>query len=278
MLLNSTNMNSPEYHIAFNLLQCLSEIPSLRIEEVAKRCFTSSATLSRFCTKLGYSNYTVFRKAVQHEMEDIEKQERNQAKILSLPTNIALPSVLDSMLIALRAFRASLNTKQIMNAAKEIADSPQCVIMGPDIVQPAILDFQIKMYMAGKNITFQKSIPIDSIEESGQILDKDTLLIYLFPVNRLLSTNLELVRTTSALFKMPCRKLLVTASQEVEIFLPDANIISLPTVPNQFNEQSTSLLSLQCALEMVYVAFRHLLAQRAQDAFRSEKDRTGEDN
>lgn len=260
MLVNSTDKHAPEYHIAYNLLLCLNEIPNLRIEEAAKRCLTSPATLSRFCTRLGYSNYTVFRKAVKQEMQAIEEDREKQSDIWDYPLPVMMPSVLDSTILTLRALRSSLDIDQIRKAASDLMDAEDCVIMGPDAVQPAVLDFQMKMFFLGHIITYQKGI--DQTKEDGQPLLENKLLIYLFPIRRLLSSNINLVKQTNMLLKTQCKKIFITVTPELRVYQPDASCILLPSMPDQFNAHTNSILALQCALEMIYMTFHQMKKEK----------------
>lgn len=257
MLINSTDKQTPEYHIAYNLLLCLREIPDLRIETAAKRCLTSPATLSRFCTRLGYSNYTVFRKAVRLEMEAIAQEQSKQNDILDYPAAMLAPSVLDSTVLTLRAFRSSIDVEQVKRAAKDLMHASERIIMGPDAVQPAVLDFQMKMFFSGRTVTYQKGV--DQARNDFGPLDENVLLIYLFPVRRLLSSNLDLVKQTSTLLKSPCKKIFITVSPELQVYQPDASCILLPDSEDKFNAHTNSIMALQCALEMIYVTFRRML-------------------
>ncbi len=257
MLVNSTDKRTPEYHIAYNLLQCLQEIPHLRIEEAAKRCLTSPATLSRFCTRLGYSNYTVFRKSVKQEMQAIEEDSQKQSDIWDYPLPVLMPSVLDSTILTLRALRSSLDINQIRKAASDLYHAKDCIIMGPDAVQPAVLDFQMKMFFSGCIITYQKGI--DQTKEDISPLPEDTLLIYLFPIRRLLSSNINLVKQTGSLLKTRCKKIFITNTPELKVYQPNASCILLPSMPDQFNAHTNSILALQCALEMMYMTYHQML-------------------
>lgn len=56
-IINSSDLNSPEFRIATFLLQEIkkSEVPS--ITDIAEHCYVSKATVSRFCRKIGFSDY-----------------------------------------------------------------------------------------------------------------------------------------------------------------------------------------------------------------------------
>jgi len=49
------------YELAILLLEHESEIQNSSIEKIAQACFVSTATLSRFCRKLGFENYNEFK-------------------------------------------------------------------------------------------------------------------------------------------------------------------------------------------------------------------------
>jgi RpiR family transcriptional regulator, carbohydrate utilization regulator len=260
MIVNSTDNHAPEYHIANTLLKAMRDIPQLRIETAAKQCLTSPATLSRFCTRLGYSNYTVFRKAVQSELEEVAAENKRRSDIWYYPISALAPSVLDSTVLMIRSLRQIMDIEQIKKGAEDLLSAEERIIMGPDAVQPVVLDFQMKMFLSGYNVSYQKYAASES-EEDPVLSSESTLLIYLFPISQFLSGNINYVRQTGTVLKTKCKKLFITVTPELQVFAPDAACILLPNIPDQFNTHTNSILALQCALEMLYLTFHKMLQE-----------------
>ncbi len=216
--------------------------------------------MSRFCTRLGYSNYTVFRKAVQLELDDMKAENQKQSDIWDYPLSVLAPSVLDSSVLTLRAFRSVLDIEQIKKGAADLLHASELIIMGPDAVQPAVLDFQMKMYLSGYTVLYQKGT--NQAKFDLEPLPESALLIYLFPIRQLLSSNLNYVKQTSTVLKTKCKKLFITVTPELQVYQPDAACILLPNMPDQFNAHANSILALQCALEMLYLTFRPMLQNK----------------
>jgi Transcriptional regulators len=57
--------NDIYYHIAQTILLHQAKIPTMGIEELATLCFTSPATISRFCRKLSFSSYADLKQGLK---------------------------------------------------------------------------------------------------------------------------------------------------------------------------------------------------------------------
>ena len=55
--LDSANESDTNYNIAWYMAHHLSALANMGISKLAKECFVSPATISRFCRALGYENY-----------------------------------------------------------------------------------------------------------------------------------------------------------------------------------------------------------------------------
>lgn len=67
-VLNSQNVDSPDYRIAKYMIQNLHCVDKMPLKEVADRCFVSKATVSRFCRKIGYEDYQAMNQDIHRTM------------------------------------------------------------------------------------------------------------------------------------------------------------------------------------------------------------------
>ncbi|MDL2220547.1 hypothetical protein LJC55_02660 [Eubacteriales bacterium OttesenSCG-928-N14] len=60
-IVNSSDRENTDYFIAMGLLKSIDSIANSSIEQMAEHCDTSTASLSRFCRKMGFQNYVLFK-------------------------------------------------------------------------------------------------------------------------------------------------------------------------------------------------------------------------
>ena len=67
-LQNKEMLSSTEMIVSDYLIENYRDLPKLSTRELAKRTFTSSAAIVRFCQKLGFEGYTDFKLSFMIEM------------------------------------------------------------------------------------------------------------------------------------------------------------------------------------------------------------------
>src|SRR5699024_2773349 len=72
--LNAAKEEDMYYSIALTTVQNLDIIPNCSINELADLCFTSTATISRFCKKFGCASFPKFKEEVREGLN----QARNE--------------------------------------------------------------------------------------------------------------------------------------------------------------------------------------------------------
>ena len=83
---NREILSSTEIIVADYLIENYRDLPNLSTRELAKRTFTSSAAIVRFCQKLGFEGYTDFKLSFMAEM--LKHGDEVQAQIISEQDNI----------------------------------------------------------------------------------------------------------------------------------------------------------------------------------------------
>ena len=66
-MLNDSEYDSTEAHIAESLLGMIKEIEHMPIDQVADKCHISKSTLSKFVKRLGFEDYKEFRDNARNE-------------------------------------------------------------------------------------------------------------------------------------------------------------------------------------------------------------------
>ncbi len=65
-IMNVSPKDDINYQIAFYIKNNIDKIGSLKIEDLARNCYTSNATISRFIKNLGFDSYKSFREEGEH--------------------------------------------------------------------------------------------------------------------------------------------------------------------------------------------------------------------
>ena len=76
----SDNLSPTERAVAEQILRTPELVTQLSIHELAKRTFSSSATIVRLCSHIGYSGYRAFRQAVSQELAVRSQLHKSQEK------------------------------------------------------------------------------------------------------------------------------------------------------------------------------------------------------
>ena len=73
IFLDTADDNDTNYNIGWYLAHHFSEIATMGISELAKKCYVSPATISRFCRALGYENFAHLKQECAEFSSDMKK-------------------------------------------------------------------------------------------------------------------------------------------------------------------------------------------------------------
>lgn len=85
-LQNTALLSDTEIIVAKYLIENYRDVSNLSTRELAKRTFTSSAAIVRFCQKLGFEGYSDFR--IRFLTEMMQHGDEAQAQLISEQDNI----------------------------------------------------------------------------------------------------------------------------------------------------------------------------------------------
>jgi len=152
-IVNSYSPQHADYQIAKPLLSNLREIGSLSVEQMAERCFVSTASLIRFAKNLGFANYSQFRhvfemslslwvpaKPIEGDYTRVEFEKR----LLQLIRN--------EMAHSINNVHTVLNEELLTHIVDTMDQSDHIYLLEDSILKSCSLDFQQKMFLAGKTI------------------------------------------------------------------------------------------------------------------------------
>lgn len=148
------------------------------IESMSKELSVSIASLSRFVKKLGFENYSAFRKELSNEMLlNLDPSRKMQSYLTQITTeNDSIEQQLFKDINTLSKFIQKINHKEVDKAIVEIAKSKSIILMGLGISKSLIyfLDFRLKRM--GIQTKLMVNGGVEFIEELTTI-GKDDLII-----------------------------------------------------------------------------------------------------
>lgn len=213
--LDTADESDTNYNIAWYMVHNLEKLATIGISELAKECFVSPATISRFCRSLGYDNFAhlkqdcTYIKQLKQRSVDLTKIPYDAMK--KMPAK-ASNNHIDKIIDALENMKETLDWKAIDNCLKYIKESKKTVFFGSQFSHSAALHLQADMLMLGKftlaYMDYTKQV------ESARHLDSDSVAI-------LISVNGNFIKGASKAFhyikKSKCKFVVITMQPSLEL-------------------------------------------------------------
>ncbi|MGX8680040.1 MAG: MurR/RpiR family transcriptional regulator [bacterium] len=151
--IDTANENDLNYKIALYMANNFYRIDSMRISELAKECFVSAATISRFCRELGYENYAHLKqecssfKSLSTKFNNLIDVDPDLMSHHPLQASVAY---VNQVAEALKALPQTLNWYVIDEVLRLIHDSEKVVMFGTHFSNSAAVNFQTDLLMLEK--------------------------------------------------------------------------------------------------------------------------------
>lgn len=182
-LMTYVNVSSNQdmyYTIAHTILMNLDKIPHISINELADLCYTSPATISRFCKKVNCRSFAEFKKGMALSLEaaedEIHFKERDLKSINDNPQYL-VEKIYDDTINALRKGRESIKIFEIDKICRMIRDASKVHFYGFQFNKIIASDFQLKLLKL-KKLVYAFVERGDEIQRLD-LIDKDSLVIIL---------------------------------------------------------------------------------------------------
>ena len=157
LLMDNLQVDETEHHLAAQLLKNIYEIPDLSIENMAERCYTSPATLSRFIKRLGFKSYVIFRNTFGPEINNIKTDRKVFVGYNGLPETTPIERFIGQLIDSLTEIQQTLDPEELNIAVQTIHDADNVIIMESSDMLPAIIDFQYRMLLCERFVQFSPS-------------------------------------------------------------------------------------------------------------------------
>ncbi len=145
---NYSSSQDMYYTIAQTILSHLDDMPNISINDLATMCYTSPATISRFCKDLNTKSFANFKKELQIALDlandEIHLEEAEEKQLNDDPTLI-IDKVYRETIDSLKQGQASLDMAQIDQVCELIHDAPNIHMFAYQFSKLVCTDFQQKM-------------------------------------------------------------------------------------------------------------------------------------
>lgn len=152
----SNDEHSVNCRIANHILDHLDELKETTISELAKQCFVSVSSISRFCREIGFEDFSELKELIETNIntflaQDYPADKQTRAETLLKRTTLSLQVVIDSV-----------DLSQIDILARDIDVYEDVVILGMLKAETVALNLQNDLLALGKRtqskISFQKQM------------------------------------------------------------------------------------------------------------------------
>ena len=199
------------YSIAKTILTHLEQIPSISINDLAELCYTSPATISRFCKDLNCRNFATFKKemaiALEIAHDEIHFSFDDDFKIKKNPQYL-VDKVYDDTKKSLELGQQQLDINDVDKICELIHDAPHVFMIGYQFSRIACQDFQLKMLKLEKFL-YAFANRGDEVQKLDLIEENDLVIIVTVRARRELIDSL-----VTRVKKQKARILIVTMNKD----------------------------------------------------------------
>ena len=181
ILMSYVNVSSSQdmyYTIAHTILTHLDKIPDISINDLADLCYTSPATISRFCKDLNCKNFANFKNEMAISLEiardEIHLEDEDEKAVLKNPQYL-VDKIYNETIQSLQRVHQSINIHEIDKICQMIHQAQKVHMIGYQFNKIISNDFQMKMLKLRKFIYafVERGDEIQRLD----MIDKDSLVI-----------------------------------------------------------------------------------------------------
>lgn len=153
IFLDTANEDDTNYNIAWYMAHNFQKVSTMGISQLAKECYVSPATISRFCRALGYENYAHLKQECYAFSSDSKKFNN----LINVPLDMMKENpeksttyYTDQITEAIQGLSRKLNWNIIDKVLELIHDSDSIAFFGTQFSHSAALHFQTDLLMLEK--------------------------------------------------------------------------------------------------------------------------------
>lgn len=248
---NTSSRVDLHYTIALTILENLHKIPKCSVNELAKMCYTSTASISRFCRYFGFESYIQFKKGIAAALEVaereiiIEKFSEEEKMNPQLLVDKVYNNVFESL-----GMNKDMDIRLIDDLAKLIHDSNKVHFFGSQFNKIVATDIQMKFMKLGKFIYAFNSRGENDLKYES--LDEDSLVIYL----SVRASSDDVLDAVSELRKRDVKIALITCNSNSKYKKYFDYYYYIPGIESDFTDSSImGTFNILTALNVLYIRY-----------------------
>ena len=250
--IDTSNRRDMNYNIALVVLQNLEKIPTCSVNELADMCYTSIATISRFCRYFGFENFIKFKHEIKEALLKANKElcfeQKEYDRIMKQP-QLLVDKVYDLTIESLK-MNQLMNIHDVDRICSRIYEAKKVHFFGYQFSKIVANDIQMKFMKLGKFIYSFTSRGEEDLKYS--VVDKDSLAIVLS-----VSGNSEQIKgMLDFLNQKNCTILLITSNHESPYLDLVDEYYFIEGMESKFTDSSLSgSINFLAALNVIYIRY-----------------------
>lgn len=149
--MNSEPFNSNNYRIAKHLLEHIYALEDISIGELAKQCYVSNSSISRFCKDIGLDDFNDLKRQIA-KYHVIKSRVKEKFDFENADEEKPVESFIDSVIKNLNLLKYSLHKDDISDLVEDIYNYKYVAAFGYLQSQSVALDLQYDLQTSGKHI------------------------------------------------------------------------------------------------------------------------------
>lgn len=225
IFLDTANENDTNYNIAWYMANNFKKVAKMGISELAKACFVSPATISRFCRALGYDNFAHLKQECGLFMKNLVRS-NNLAnisdKLILDDPKAATIDYTNRMAEQVNNISKYLDWREVDACLALIHDMETVAFFGTQFSHSAALNFQTDLMMLDKfSIAYMDT---DRQLECAKKLDKNSVAIIISVYGNYLGTG---SKALSFIKKSGAKTVLITQNEKIPLVKEVDHVILL---------------------------------------------------
>lgn len=210
IFLDSSSEKDTNYNIAWYMAHNFAKVAKMGISQLAKECYVSPATISRFCRSLGYENFA----HLKQECSAFASDARKFNNLINIPLEMMIEDPVKStetycnqVASVISKLPSRLDWDVIDQVLKHIHDCETVAFFGTQFSHSAALHFQTDLLMLEKfTMAYMEN---DSQLECAKSLDQNSIAIIVSVTGNFLNLGSKIM---AYLKKSGCKIVLMTSN------------------------------------------------------------------
>lgn len=257
LFLNSSKSTDINYNIALTMLKNIKSISDMSINKLADICYTSPATITRFCHKLGYSNFIQFKENIKIYIDtyNVGLMKPN-AIFYDMSRENILSSMASEINLEIENLKNSLDLKIVDRVVELIYSSNNVCLFGTQFAQLMAQDLQRKLANLSKIVYHGNDV--QEQERLAENLDENSLAILISPTGRFTLYHENL---WSKIEKSSSTVVIITEDKKPEYEKRSKYIIYLPSYSSNSDYTQRHGYDLHYLIEYIYLRYGNLYSK-----------------